>query len=111
MSSSLLTHIPKVDVVRISQNIHKNLIRESREYAHFELETADVKLNDKDQILDFGDHKHDEEENTDNVVAEEEKFEKNSESIEKIDKIGKIGKNEKFEKNEKIKKKANPQKA
>jgi serine/threonine-protein kinase ULK4 len=96
-SNSIATHIPKVDVVRISQNIHKNLLRESREYSQKELETADVKLKDKDQILDFGEHLQDDEDiekNSDKDILEEEVFEEE-----------KIVLAEKVEKNAEIKEK------
>ena len=87
VSFTVKSHIPKVDLVRISQNIHKNLLRESREYSQQELEVADVRLADKDQILDFGEHKHELEETDkgDGEGFEEEK----SEKVEKIEKVEK----------------------
>ena len=113
MCSFGISHVPTVDLVRISQNIHKNLLRESREYSQIELETADVKLNDKDQILDFGEHLIDEEdiENNnekdllDNDYIEEvksERIEEKSDRNIKIEKIEKIEKNSKAEKKSKI---------
>lgn len=75
--------VANVDLVRISQNIHKNLLRESREYSQQDLEAADVKLAEKDQVLDFGEHKNDSEE-TEKMVPDEETFE--DEKIEKIEK-------------------------
>ena len=109
VSITLKSHIPKVDLVRISQNIHKNLLRESREYSQNEYEVADVKLADKDQILDFGEHKHEIEENEkpDEEGYEEEKVEKAGkvdkiDKFDKVDKIDKIGKIDKIDKIDKI---------
>ena len=111
-NNSSLAQIPKVDVVRISQNIHKNLLRESKEYSLQELETADVKLKEKDQILDFGDHKQDEddiEKNNDKDSVETEQVE--DEKVDRIEKknsglgMEKIEIQEKIEKNEILEKK------
>ncbi|OMJ73613.1 hypothetical protein SteCoe_27657 [Stentor coeruleus] len=99
-NNSLKAHIPKVDVLRVSQNIHKNLLRESREYSQQDLETADVKLLDKDQILDFGTHNQEFEEAGKDGVDDEVEEEKSavSEKVEKIDRSVTQDKSEKVEK-------------
>lgn len=90
LSNPVISHVPNVDVVRISQNIHKNFLRESKEYSQIALETADVKLNEKDQILDFGEHNKDEDDEVlENDYIEEEKVEKKPEKISKIGKVKK----------------------
>lgn len=50
---------PAVDVVRMSQNLQKNILRESQSYEYKENTGVDVKLLDKNQLIDFGDHLND----------------------------------------------------
>lgn len=59
---------PKIDVLRISQNLHKNLLREGDEtgYCASGNEGKDIQLNDKDQVVDFGEHKEKEEKDNEN---------------------------------------------
>lgn len=52
---------PNVDVVRISQNLKKNILRESQSYENNENVGNDVKLIDKNQLVDFGEHFNEEE--------------------------------------------------
>lgn len=64
---------PKVDVLRISQNLQKNLLRDSTGYSTQENNGNDVKLNDKDQVVDFGEYEaEDVEENIEKGLEEDE---------------------------------------
>lgn len=70
-----------IDVVRISQNIQKNLLKESRDYSQQDIQASDVKLAEKDQVFDFGEHKNEKEE-TEKAANDEETFEDDKKSEE-----------------------------
>ena len=80
---------PKVNVLRISQNLQKNLLRESlvEGYSLQETDGNDVKLTNKDQLVDFGEYKTEElEENNEKSLNDKEDDEEMFVSDEEIQK-------------------------
>lgn len=73
----------RVDVMRMSQNIQKNLLRESVKngYQQKEVEAHDLKLDNRDQVVDFGEYKEEEEEETTEEETPSEAAESEKDSV------------------------------